>query len=217
MAGDCAPGSRAGANDPARQVRPAGEPDPATDDIFTSAGPGPPAISCLPRGWKLVALPVTRGWVQVLLRDVRSDLTRPGIQGFTPSGPGPRRFPMRPAVRPHFKDLAPALALAMAAVACTGTVGSGPSSGSPGPSASGSAGTTGSGSAGNSGSGTAGSGMVTGTAGSGVVTGTGGDGALATCPTTTITPTPLRRLTKFEYANAAKFLLNVTPTAANDL
>ena len=49
------------------------------------------------------------------------------------------------------------------------------------------------------------------------MTGAAGSGVLATCPTTAVTPTPLRRLTKFEYANTARNLLNVTPTAANDL
>ena len=49
------------------------------------------------------------------------------------------------------------------------------------------------------------------------MTGVAGSGVMATCPTTAVTPTPLRRLTKFEYANTARNLLNVTPTAANDL
>jgi len=49
------------------------------------------------------------------------------------------------------------------------------------------------------------------------VTGTAGDGALATCPTTAATPTPLRRLTKFEYANTARNLLGVDTTPVNDL
>jgi hypothetical protein len=128
---------------------------------------------------------------------------------------------MRPAVRLKFQDLARALALALVVspLACQGVVGSGPGSGSGGASATGTAGAgsgtagTGSGTAG-TGSGTAGSGA--GTAGS-TATGTGGSGVLATCPTTAITPTPLRRLTKFEYANTVRNLLNVTSTAPNDL
>ncbi len=45
-----------------------------------------------------------------------------------------------------------------------------------------------------------------------------GSGVLATCPTTAVTPTPLRRLTKFEYANTVRNLLNVDVDArANDL
>ena len=53
--------------------------------------------------------------------------------------------------------------------------------------------------------------------GGSIGTGAGGDGALASCPTTAITPTPLRRLTKFEYANSVRNLLGVDTTPANDL
>ena len=115
---------------------------------------------------------------------------------------------MRPAVRLQFQELVPALALAFAALACSGTVGGGQSPGGGGATSTGSAGTTG--------SGTAGIGAGPGAGGS-ITTGTAGSGVLATCPTTAITPTPLRRLTKFEYANTTKNLLNVTSTAPNDL
>ena len=123
---------------------------------------------------------------------------------------------MRPAVRLHLKDLAPALAMAVATMACSGTVGGGQTPGAGGASSTGSAGSSGSGTAG-SGSGTAGAAAGTGTGGSVSTTGVAGSGVQATCPTTAITPTPLRRLTKFEYANTTKNLLNVTSTAVNDL
>ena len=107
---------------------------------------------------------------------------------------------MRPALR-HLPVLIPALAIAL--WGCSGVVGGGPTG-------AGAAGTNGSGAAGNGVAGAAG-------AGAGVVTGTAGDGALATCPTTAATPTPLRRLTKFEYANTARNLLGVDTTPVNDL
>jgi len=118
---------------------------------------------------------------------------------------------MRPALR-HLPVLIPALAFAL--WGCSGVVGGGPTG-------AGAAGTNGSGAAGNgvSGvSGAAGNGVAGAAgAGAGVVTGTAGDGALATCPTTAATPTPLRRLTKFEYANTARNLLGVDTTPVNDL
>ena len=118
---------------------------------------------------------------------------------------------MRPALR-HLPVLIPALAIAL--WGCSGVVGGGPTG-------AGAAGTNGSGAAGNgvSGvSGAAGNGVAGAAgAGAGVVTGTAGDGALATCPTTAATPTPLRRLTKFEYANTARNLLGVDTTPVNDL
>jgi hypothetical protein len=126
---------------------------------------------------------------------------------------------MRPAVRLKFQYLARALSLALLIVplACQGLVGGDvPSTGAAGSTGGpGTAGNTGSGTAGNTGSGTAGN-TGSGTAGS-TATGTAGTGVLATCPTTAITPTPLRRLTKFEYANSARNLLGVTPTATADL
>jgi hypothetical protein len=129
---------------------------------------------------------------------------------------------MRPAVRLHFQDLAPALALAtlcfsFGTIACSGVVGGGATgTGAGGSSSTGSAGSTG-----NTGSGTAGSSQggatTTGTGGAVSTTGVAGSGVTATCPTTAITPTPLRRLTKFEYANATKNLLNVTSTVVSEL
>ena len=110
---------------------------------------------------------------------------------------------MRPAVRLHFQDLAPALALAFATVACSGVVGGGTTPGAGGSSSTGAAGSSGSGTAG-AGSGT---GAGPGAGGSVSTTGVAGNtGVQATCPTTAITPTPLRRLTKFEYANTTKNL-----------
>jgi hypothetical protein len=107
---------------------------------------------------------------------------------------------MRPVARPQIQTLLPGLVLALGA--CTGTVGNGGGAGSTG---------TGGGVLGGNGAGgTAGSGNGTGT-------GTGGDGALAACPTMAITPTPLRRLTKFEYANSVRNLLNVDSSPADDL
>jgi len=116
---------------------------------------------------------------------------------------------MRPALR-HLPVLIPALAFAL--WGCSGVVGGGT------PTGAGTAGTNGSGAAGTNGSGAAGNGVAGASgAGAGVVTGTAGDGALATCPTTAATPTPLRRLTKFEYANTARNLLGVDTTPVNDL
>jgi len=62
---------------------------------------------------------------------------------------------------------------------------------------------------------TMGGGATTGSPGSGG--GAGSDAVLASCPTSVITPTPLRRLTRFEYANTVKNLLGVDPSPANDL
>jgi len=97
--------------------------------------------------------------------------------------------------------LLPALAVALATAACTGKVGGG---GAPG---------TGGGMLGGNAVGSAGAGG----AGAGTATGTAGDGALAACPTTVVTPTPLRRLTKFEYTNTVRNLLGVDPSPAADL
>ena len=67
----------------------------------------------------------------------------------------------------------------------------------------------------------AGGGAIVGTGGTGAGLGgagaTGGADILASCPTMVITPTPLRRLTKFEYTNTARNLLGIDPAAANDL
>src|SRR4051812_48143719 len=104
---------------------------------------------------------------------------------------------MRP-VRPQLQAMLPSLALALAA--CTGTVGGGKTPGAGG------------------GPGSGGAGVVTGTAGSngaGTAGSSGGSDALAACPSTEVTPTPLRRLTRFEYANTTRNLLGVNSTAAN--
>jgi hypothetical protein len=110
---------------------------------------------------------------------------------------------MRSVVRSKFQVLLPAALLAVGA--CTGKVGGGVS-----PSGTG----TGTGNSGGSisGSGTGGAaGAASGTAGA------GGDTILAMCPTMVITPTPLRRLTRFEYANSVRYLLGVDSSPANDL
>jgi hypothetical protein len=96
------------------------------------------------------------------------------------------------------------------AVGCTGTVGTQPGTGSAGSTG------TGTGGAGNV-VGTGGAGNVVGTGGAGNVVGTGGSNPVAACPTTVITPTPLRRLTRFEYANSVASLLNVDPAPTGDL
>jgi len=117
---------------------------------------------------------------------------------------------MRSVVRPQITNILFAAGLALGACSgrVGGTVGTGTGAGTgTGTGASGGA-VGGNGAAGASGAGGAGAGTTTGTA---------GDGALAACPTTAITPTPLRRLTKFEYTNSARNLLNVDTTAVNDL
>jgi hypothetical protein len=95
-------------------------------------------------------------------------------------------------------------ALAVVLWGCTGTVGGG--SGNPGAGA---------------GPGAGGGGAIVGTGGTGAGLGgagaTGGSDILASCPTMAITPTPLRRLTKFEYTNTVRNLLGIDPAAANDL
>jgi hypothetical protein len=110
-------------------------------------------------------------------------------------------------------------AIAVLAAGCAGNVGgtgSGVgSAGTTGP-GTGAAGTNGSPGAAGSTS-TPGAGGNTGAGGNAVPTGAAGASGLATCPTTAITPTPLRRLTKFEYANSVRNLLGVDPAPANDL
>lgn len=76
-------------------------------------------------------------------------------------------------------------------------------------------GSSGNGTAG-AGSGTSASGGNTSQGGSGQV-GMGGATQVVTCPATDVVPTPLRRLTRFEYANTVKALLNVDPAPAQDL
>jgi hypothetical protein len=45
----------------------------------------------------------------------------------------------------------------------------------------------------------------------------GGPGGASACPAAQVAPTPLRRLTRFEYANTVRDLLGVDPSPANDL
>lgn len=115
------------------------------------------------------------------------------------------------------------------AAGCVGST----TGGGPGNSTSGSGGNNGKGSGGSSASGSGGSGTNSG--GSGNATGTGNgsgsgsstgggtggsggsDGKVASCPTTTITATPLRRLTRAEYANTVRDLLKVDSSPAADL
>jgi hypothetical protein len=115
---------------------------------------------------------------------------------------------MRPVVRSRFRKL---LVLTLALGACSGKVGGGSNLTG-----------TGAGTGAGAGTGTGGAIGTVGTAGAGqsggsIGTGAGGDGALASCPTTAITPTPLRRLTKFEYTNSVRNLLGVDTTPVNDL
>lgn len=97
-----------------------------------------------------------------------------------------------------------------------GTGGSSAAAGSSGAAAGGSGGVVSTGGAGGATGGTPSSGT------GGVAAGnTGGGGAVAPtamdCPTTQVARTPLRRLTRFEYAATVKDLLNVDPTPAADL
>jgi hypothetical protein len=103
------------------------------------------------------------------------------------------------------------IAFVLAAGACTSTIGpnmqtGGAGSGSP---------------SGGGGSPVTPTGGVTGAAGAaGAVspTGTGNvTGTAESCPSTAVAATPLRRLTKFEYANTVKALLNVDTAPVNDL
>ena len=91
-----------------------------------------------------------------------------------------------------------------------GTLSSGGAGGSAATSAGGTAGTSGKGTSGASGSGTSGA-SGTGTSGA------AGSSSTGACPTTVLEPTPLRRLTRFEYANTVKDLLKVDPAPASDI
>lgn len=102
---------------------------------------------------------------------------------------------------------------------CSGTIG-----GSPAPSSNESEKVSGGGGRGGSGGngGPTGSGMATGGAGSTTNGGTGaatgvGIGNTATCPSNEVPRTPLRRLTRFEYANTVKQLLGIDPSPVADL
>jgi len=94
----------------------------------------------------------------------------------------------------------------------TGSGGSAASGGSSGGSKS-AGGTSGTGTSGASGTGTSGA-SGTGTSGS---AGTSGTSSTSSCPTTSLEPTPLRRLTRFEYANTVQDLLKVDPSPANEI
>jgi hypothetical protein len=94
----------------------------------------------------------------------------------------------------------------------TGTGGSSASGGTGGPGAGGSTAATGG--TGTGGTGTGGTSGIAGTA-------NGGGGAVAPtvadCPTAALAGTPLRRLTRFEYANSVRDLLGVDPAPAAEL
>ena len=131
-----------------------------------------------------------------------------------------------PSARAHLTLAASALALFVAG--CGGGNGGagnpGNGSGGSNKGSGGSSSSSGSGgSGGSSSSGSWGGGGPSGSGGSsgqssGGSTGSGGDpGKVAACPTTVITPTPLRRLTKAEYANAVRDLLKVDAAPAADL
>jgi hypothetical protein len=111
--------------------------------------------------------------------------------------------------------LEPALLLALAA-GCSGATATEPNGGSSGESGSAGAVSTG-GSAGTAGASTGG---ASGSGGSS--SGSGGTGAIGTpstndCPTVEVARTPLRRLTRFEYANTVRELLHVDPAPAREL
>src|SRR3569623_1295545 len=123
-------------------------------------------------------------------------------------------------MRPLWRVPALGLAGAFAAAGCTGTAGSAPGAGSGGRSNGSGAGGHGSGGSGSTSSSGGGNGSSASSGGSGSTSNPGaggGAGVVAACPSTGITPTPLRRLTRFEYANTVKDLLGVDPSAANDL
>ena len=130
---------------------------------------------------------------------------------------------MQPA-RAH-RDFRTSVTLAVLLAGCAASSSGGPGSGGTG--SGGNAPGGGSASGGSGGSSSAGSGGGPGASGSGGSgqssggsNGSGGqdgDGKVAACPTTVITPTPLRRLTKAEYANAVRDLLKVDPAPAADL
>jgi hypothetical protein len=100
--------------------------------------------------------------------------------------------------------------------AATGGTGTGGSSGTAGAGTGGGSGAGGSGTGG-TGTGGTGTGGTSGSAG----TAAGGGGAVAPtiedCPTAVIAGTPLRRLTRFEYANSVRDLLEVDPAATAEL
>ena len=119
------------------------------------------------------------------------------------------------ARRAHLTLAGSTLALLLAGCAGSGSGGGGASKGSGGASSSGSGGSGGApapGSGGGAGPNGSGGGSSQGSGGSG-----GDPDKVAACPTTVVTPTPLRRLTKAEYANAVRDLLKVDTAPAADL
>src|SRR3569623_1385614 len=123
-------------------------------------------------------------------------------------------------MRPLWRVPALGLAGAFAAAGCTGTAGSAPGAGSGGRSNGSGAGGHGSGGSGSTSSSGGGNGSSASSGGSGSTSNPGsggGSGVVAACPSAGITPTPLRRLTRFEYTNTVKDLLGVDPSAANEL
>ncbi|HWA70972.1 MAG TPA: DUF1592 domain-containing protein [Polyangiaceae bacterium] len=138
----------------------------------------------------------------------------------------------------HARALLAGLPLLALAAACSGAANGGGDS--PGASGSGnnppgsSGGSTGVPGGGQNSGSSAAPGVTTGGAGNGTTSGgsstaQGGSGQTATggstagganavtCPAPDVVPTPLRRLTRFEYANTVKALLNVDPAPASDL
>ena len=110
--------------------------------------------------------------------------------------------------------------LTVAAGACTSAIGPSHETGTAGstsPAGGGGSGPGGSGSP----AGVGGAPVTTGVAGAGggvVQPGIGGNVSIEnSCPSTAIAAAPLRRLTKFEYANTVKALLNVDTAPVNDL
>jgi len=104
----------------------------------------------------------------------------------------------------------------IASIGCTGAVGGGSSTitgkGTGGSTGTGTGNVTGTGTGNAPGTGNGGAGP-----GSGGGSGAPGGGTFAMCPTAEITRTPLRRLTKFEYANTVKDLLKVDPAPVGDM
>jgi len=115
------------------------------------------------------------------------------------------------------KQVFPFLLLAITA-GCAGTAaggksGSGGSTGSASGGANNPAGSGGT----SSGNGSGGTTSGKGSGGTNVGSGSGGGSVSTACPSTAVVPTPLRRLTRFQYATAVKNLLGVDPAPANDL
>src|SRR5690348_6491719 len=120
------------------------------------------------------------------------------------------------------KALLGGLTLWVLASACSGSTSNNAEEGGNGPGASGSnsnpPGVTGGASAASGGSqssagGASSAGTGSASQGGSAQSSSGGSGGVTsvTCPAADVVPTPLRRLTRFEYANTVKALLNVDP------